>query len=82
MAKFTEFISNLFRSPQSDEEEYYDDEPSPNENNINRTADISTDTSIFPKAETRITPINLSEETELLRPTSKTEVAIPYWLED
>lgn len=82
MAKFTEFISNLFRSPKSDEDEYYDDEPSPNENNINRAAGISTDTNVLPQAESRIASLNVPEQIELLLPPSKTEVMIPYWLED
>ncbi|WP_159472604.1 hypothetical protein [Dyadobacter sp. 3J3] len=82
MAKFTERISNWFRSSKDDEEYFYDNEPeSPTEaplslkdtmpqNPLNTSVSKVTANNNSPQPEQNpVTPV-------------RTEVVIPYWLED
>lgn len=82
MAKFTERITNWFRSSKDDEEYFYDDEPeSPSEtpasfkdtmpqNSLNPSVSSVTATNTNPQyQQNTITP-------------ARTEVVIPYWLAD
>ena len=75
MAKFTEYITNLFRSSRSDEEQYYEDElvagtdTSDHINSLNAPV-VNEHFSGSEAPDRNISAIQL------------TEVVIPYWLED
>ena len=84
MAKFTEYISSLFRSSRSDEEQFYDDELTAQEQPSDRPAPFTPEATLLPAVQPAL---NLAKEeiqptNSATLPTIRTEVVIPYWLED
>ncbi|KAA6436573.1 hypothetical protein FEM33_20705 [Dyadobacter flavalbus] len=84
MARWTEYIANWFRPRESDENEYYDDEPEAAQMSSPANEIISqnsySETTVKPQA-------GISADTEKrydsgISDNSNAEVAIPYWIED
>lgn len=81
MAKFTEYISGLFRASKSDEDQYYDEEPETERETNKNPADLSGQ-NLLPLNDIQVnTKDNLLSETKSSSLT-KSEVSIPYWLSD
>jgi len=83
MAKFTEYISNLFRSSSNDEDQYYDEEPVSNPDSTENVADFTPEQK-FP-VQNVVQPNQAKEAFQpvpRLSPAANTEIEIPYWLED
>jgi hypothetical protein len=74
MATFTEYISNLFRSSRSDEEQYYDNE-------LVENVDTSDTTSLqnisSPTDSEVISSVDIRDKNTVVP-----DVIMPYWLED
>jgi hypothetical protein len=83
MAKFTEYIANWFRAKESDENQYYDDEP----------VEANENAAPLPSAAASPRPVLIEPNQLAVEPAGpqrtfevqelpKVEVPIPYWLED
>lgn len=82
MAKFTERISNWFRSSKDDEEYFYDDEPeSPTETPVSFKNTMPQNSLNTPVSKVTATNNNPQPEQNAIT-AARTEVIIPYWLED
>ena len=82
MAKFTERISNWFRSSRDDEEQFYDDEP---EFTIEAPSSFKDTMPQTPPNAAVTIPAVINASTTPEKPqafVAKTDVIIPYWLED
>lgn len=76
MAKITEFISKLFRSSRSDEEQYYEELPV-----VTPETPVPSNPGLIVSNE--LSPTNLPVLSgQNTSPVQPTEVEIPYWLED
>ncbi|GLU57033.1 hypothetical protein Dfri01_64940 [Dyadobacter frigoris] len=82
MAKFTERITNWFRSSKDDEEYFYDEEPeSPTETPVS-FKDTMPQNSLNPSVSKVTANINNPQPEQTPVTPVRTEVVIPYWLED
>ena len=83
MAKFTERISNWFRSSKGDEDNFYDDET---ETPIEAAASFKDTMPQNPSFSSVNAPVVINSNTPQSEQNQtlpvKTEVLIPYWLED
>lgn len=83
MAKFTERISNWFRSSKDDEGNFYDDEPeTPIEASASFKDTMPQNPSFLPVNTPAVINNNTSQPEQNQTLPVKTEVVIPYWLED
>ncbi|MHA4737908.1 hypothetical protein [Dyadobacter sp. MSC1_007] len=82
MAKFTDLIAGWFRPKESDENQFYDDEPVEANDTPSQTLE-NTPTNKTPLAEFRQPVAQPAEPAPSLQTEiPKVEVTIPYWLED
>ncbi|MEO6284537.1 MAG: hypothetical protein ABIN80_07950 [Dyadobacter sp.] len=81
MAKLTEYIANWFRPKESDENQYYDDEPVEAQESLSRLAEVIPENRYVPAVETPIARITEQPAPQPIE-IPKIEVLIPYWLED
>jgi len=83
MGKFTERISNWFRSSVNDEENFYDDEPEPPIQASSGFKDTMPQNNLKSPVYSPAAVNNnfLQQEKNIPQP-ARSEVAIPYWLED
>ncbi|MCE7058458.1 hypothetical protein [Dyadobacter sp. CY343] len=83
MAKFTEYIANWFRTKESDENQYYDDEPVETDQNSISNA-VYADEKRIPTAEVKPATVQYAaaQAEPEVRELQRVEVTIPYWLED
>lgn len=84
MAKWTEYVANWFRPKESDENEFYDDEPETASSSVASSELISPDT-YSQSAEKRQSGISANTEKQAdanFSDARNMEVAIPYWIED
>lgn len=83
MAKFTERISNWFRSSKDDEDNFYDDETeTPIEAAASFKDTMPQNTSFTPVNALTVVNNNTPQPEQNQTLPVKTEVVIPYWLED
>jgi hypothetical protein len=81
MAKLTEYIANWFRPKESDENQYYDDEPVEAQEGVSRPAEFIPENRYVPAVETPVARV-AEQPAPLPVEMPKIEVLIPYWLED
>jgi hypothetical protein len=82
MAKFTDLIAGWFRPKESDENQFYDDEPVEANDTPSQTLE-NTPTTKTPLVEFRQPVAQPAEPAPSLQTEiPKVEVTIPYWLED
>lgn len=83
MAKFTERISNWFRSSNNDEENFYDDEPELSTEAPTGFKDTMPQNTVNPTiAAQPVFNTYIPQQSPAQATPIRTEVAIPYWLED
>lgn len=83
MAKFTEYISNFFRSSKSDEDQYYDEEPVTSQETSKQTPDFSSGERFISSNDVPANILKNTVQSDIL-PLSqaRTDINVPYWLED
>jgi hypothetical protein len=84
MAKLTDYIAGLFRPKESDENQYYDDEPVAETVTSAQPAYTTPDAPVtsFRETSSLPTPIITQQPVQEQAETPKIEIVIPYWLED
>ncbi|GGB94250.1 hypothetical protein [Dyadobacter sediminis] len=84
MAKWTEYIANWFRPSESDENEYYDDEPEAAQTSspANETISQNNYSEKTAKPQAGISAGTEKRYDSGTSDNSNAEVAIPYWIED
>lgn len=82
MATFREKLSNWFKSAQSDEQDYYEDEPQiPVETATHTSIPQENNQSLVQAENLNFTPA-VDQLADAVESIIKSEVTIPYWLED
>ena len=83
MAKFTDYISNFFRSSKSDEDQYYDEEPASSQETSKQSPEFSPEERFITS---NTVPANIIKDTVqpdiLPLSQARTDINVPYWLED
>ena len=82
MAKFTEYISNLFRSSGNDEDQYYDDEQISDPASTANTPEPTPEQKSPVQRAVEPPQVTSSYQPAQLPRLKNAEVEIPYWLED
>lgn len=82
MAKLTEYIANWFRPKESDENQYYDDEPVETQESVTRPTEFVPENRYIQAVEAPIARVAEQQLTPQPIEIPKIEVQIPYWLED
>ena len=82
MAKFTEYISNLFRSSGNDEDQYYDDEQISDPASTANTPEPTPEQKSPVQRAVEPPQVTPSYQPAQLPRLKNAEVEIPYWLED
>jgi hypothetical protein len=83
MAKLTEYLTNWFRPQESDENQYYDDEPITEQTTATQPSGLFSTNAPSQSVDNRQDMLPATEPLKM-QPSDnpKTEVTIPYWLQD
>jgi len=82
MATFREKLSNWFKTSQSDEQDYYDDEPQIAVETATYTPTTQENNRILPQADNLNFTQAVGQPADARESIIESEVTIPYWLED